>query len=148
MDAWRLTISGFHYLGLCAIGSFVVRIINGLFKAFSIQDAEAGEESATLYQGFGGFWLAFLKAISGFAGGPKIRDLCLPYFIGVAELAAYPILFFRNDLLVIGGWIVIKTAGSWSVWATSRGSFNRFLFGNVQVLVLSYLWLARYVVKV
>lgn len=148
MSGWRLGISGCHYVVLCVVGSLVVRAINCIFKAFAILDGEhlaVGETND--FRGFDGFWKAFGVGFIGFVH-PSIRDLWLPFLIGVAELAAYPVLFFRNDLLVIGGWIIVKTAGSWGVWARSRTAYNRFLFGNVLIIAISYLWLSRYIVKV
>ena len=61
------------------------------------------------------------------------------------ELATYPVLLRLGYLPVIGGWLALKTAGSWGGWSISRTSFNRFLLNNILELAISYFWLARYV---
>jgi len=65
-------------------------------------------------------------------------DYLHPYWLGVAELAAYPVLLATDNAEYIGAWLVFKTLPLWGVWSKQRSSYNRFLVGNALVLILSY----------
>ncbi len=71
-------------------------------------------------------------------------DLWIPFYIGLGELLAFPILMRLKFYALIGGWIAIKSAGSWGGWRTSRTSFTRFLLATILILLISY-GLARFV---
>jgi len=72
-------------------------------------------------------------------------DLGLPTLIGFAEIASFPVLIVLGQYNLIGGWIVIKTAGQWSGWTKSRTSFNRFLLANILNLSVSYFLLSHWI---
>ena len=71
----------------------------------------------------------------------------LSQWIGIIELAAYPVLLILGQILIIGRWIGIKTEGGWMGWQASRTSFNRLLVFNLLNLAVSYFWLFHYVQK-
>jgi hypothetical protein len=135
---WMLTISKTQYALLCLAAAVGMRLFICLLKARAIQGGEADQGQRWR------FWHAYWVAFRGFGGG-KIEDLWLPLLIGFSELVAYPVLLKTGQLLVIGGWVGIKTAGSWGAWQTSRTSYNRFLVANILNLAISYFWLSRYV---
>lgn len=148
--ASRFSIPIWRYVVYCLLASLAVRFIACFFKAFGIQEGEhlTGERLTKTgdkneYKNFG---KAFLMAFRGFGGG-RIEDLWLPYLLGAFELAAYPVLFALDRFEIVGGWLVLKVAGSWRVWTELRTPFNRFLFLNVLILALAYFWLFRYVVR-
>jgi hypothetical protein len=91
------------------------------------------------------WWKRWWAAFWTFGYEPGINDMWLPFLIGVVELSAYPVLFCLGRMEIVGGWLVIKTAGQWSAWGRSRTAFNRFLFGNLCSLGLAYFVLARFV---
>lgn len=143
--ACRFSIPIWRYGVYCLLASLVVRLVSCVFKAFGIKEGEAlpktGDKNE--YKNFG---KAFFMAFRGFGGG-RIEDLWLPYLLGALELAAYPVLFALDRFEIVGGWLVLKVAGTWRVWTELRTPFNRFLFLNVLVLAFAYFWLFRYVVR-
>lgn len=87
------------------------------------------------------FWYSFSGWSARHAG---VDDYLLPVIIGISEIIVYPVFMASGHLEVVGGWLVIKTAGQWGKWAQSRTAFNRFLVGNLSVLAVSY-WLTRFI---
>ena len=72
-------------------------------------------------------------------GGSVLTDpKHLPTMIGLIELAAYPILMVIGQMVVIGAWLGIKTAGGWMGWQTSRTAFNRFLLFNLVNILVAF----------
>jgi hypothetical protein len=139
IDGWELTIPVWHYLMICLIGTFVVRVVLTNFKASSIVKGEYVNIQISNY------FEAYYKSFIGFGTTDKdVNDHLLTLIIGFAELAAYPLLIFLNQPLVIGGWIAVKTAGQWGYWDKNRTAFNRYLFGNIMVIAISFLWLAQF----
>ena len=139
------SISVFRYLFYCFLTSLIIRAISCLFKARGIQGREHLTKEGDKNE-YGEYWRAYWIAFKGFGGG-RIEDLWLPYLLGVCELAAYPVLLTFDRFEIIGGWLVLKVAGSWKVWEDLRTPFNRFLFLNVLNVAIAYFWLSRYVVK-
>jgi len=120
------------------IASILIRIVLSLLKADSLHNevvnaADGVRNRLAALSYLGRCRVAFL----GFAGPQEIRDYWIPTFIGFSELLVYPMLINSDRLAVLGGWLAIKTAGQWRVWATSRNAFNRFLLGNLLVLWIS-----------
>lgn len=71
---------------------------------------------------------------------PSIDDYWLPFFVGWAELFTFPFIFNCGSKEIIGGWLVFKAIGSWQT-NNQRTAINKFIFGNILVLVSSYfLW--------
>jgi hypothetical protein len=143
--ATRFSIPVWRYLLYCFLASLMLRFIVCLFKARGIQGREHLTKDGDKNE-YREFWKAYLIAFRGVGGG-RIEDLWLPYLLGVCELAAYPVLFAFDRFEIVGGWLVLKVAGSWRVWEDLRTPFNRFLFLNVLNLAIAYFWLYRYVVR-
>lgn len=151
MSGSHLTVPLALYLARVLAAALLVRLTLSAFKAFAIG---AGEHLQMLPQATAGTkvqtidrsWIQrFIWAFSSRSGDAGIDDYWLPFIIGVAELSAYPVLLSSNRLDVIGGWLLIKTAGQWRIWERSRTAFNRFLVGNLCAFAISYLWLTRFV---
>ena len=145
---WYLSISPILFLLYCMIVSLIVRVIIMIFKTFALKDRV--NELSTSYS----FWGTFFRAFTGFGFSGKdvndnhlyrdVNDNLLSFFIGAIEAGAYALFIFVNQPLLIGGWLALKTAGQWKNWAKTRTVFNRFLFGNILVILLSYFWLSHY----
>ena len=76
-------------------------------------------------------------------------DYWLPAIIGSLELAMYPIFMQTYDkwYYIVGGWVTIKAAARWGKWKESRTPYNRFLLGNLIVIIISYLFLKNFIIK-
>lgn len=157
LSGWSLSIDGLYYVLAAICASIAIRAILAIFKAWGIGDGEPHnfiEEknvpgAARELQKKS--WLRrALSSFRGFGGPPElsasINDYWLPTIIGIAELVSYPVFLSIGNITVIGAWIAIKTAGQWRVWEKSRTAFNRFLVGNILVLLVSYFWLTKYVI--
>jgi hypothetical protein len=135
------------YLLVCFVGAIALRPLQGLFKAWALKYDDVPCEQKNSHQGNDkGYWRIYLKHVKGFALG-KSSDLWLPTIIGFIELAVYPILLALGQIVIVGAWMGIKTAGAWSGWKTSTTAFNRFLLFNILNLLIAY-FLARLVQKV
>jgi hypothetical protein len=119
--ASNFSIPIWRYVLYCFLASLALRLIACVFKAFGIQGgehlAETGDKNE--YKHFG---KAFLMAFRGFGGG-RIEDLWLPYFLGVFELAAYPVLFAldRFELLFLQCLRSIALVPHFHPWFTAEG---------------------------
>jgi hypothetical protein len=82
-------------------------------------------------------WTGFKLCFGGVNKYKEHSDLWLPTAIGLFELAIYPILICLGYYGVLGGWIGIKTAGSWMGYTKSRTSFNRFLLFNILTILIA-----------
>ncbi len=91
------------------------------------------------------YWRAFRECFKGFGQYKAHADMWLNAAIGFCELFAYPILLKTDNYAIIGGWIVIRTAGNWGGWSVSRTSFNRYLLNMIAELVLAYFCLYSFV---
>jgi hypothetical protein len=144
-----ITVSIIFYLINCAVITLIIRGIMCVWRAFAIGAGEHLDESTRISskksQNEGNYLCRFLKSFGGFCGHKNIQDYWLPTIIGFAELVSYPILIYQDQIVIIGGWLAIKTAGQWKGWKNSLTTFNRFLLGNILVLAFSYLWLLRYI---
>ena len=139
LDGWAVSISPWLYLITCASLSIVVRVVHCFIKALSTGTGEHGRELTNW-----SFRKRFCAAFSGF-GDARIADHWLGTVIGFAEIAFYPVLIFSNNLPVIGGWLAIKTAGSWDLWHKQPRAFNRFLISNLVNLGIAYFVILRWI---
>jgi hypothetical protein len=155
---WALKVHPVLLLAFAMGGATFVRLFLSFWKALAVStgefdvcrdadepDRDAGsrlreEDEDCLDR----FWLVFWGWSERLSIGA--RDYWLNFFIGVAELCAYPVLIASGQVEVIGGWVAIKTAGQWQAWQKCRTSFNRFLLGNILILAISYLWLQHFVI--
>jgi hypothetical protein len=120
----------FCYVALAIASSAAVRVVSTLLQ---------GLEAQLQGKGFAH------HAKQAFVGNrPAIKDqqeggdYWSPFFLGLIESFAYPILIVYSDWAVIGAWFTLKTIAQYGHWATSRATFNRFLIGNGLVLVGAY----------
>jgi hypothetical protein len=65
--------------------------------------------------------------------------------LGVLEALSYPVLMVTDNWSFIGAWLGFKTVAQWSVWQNKREAFNRFLIGNLLLLIISLLLLSKFV---
>jgi hypothetical protein len=144
LPPWQLLIPACSYLLLCAFATVGLRCLFSAFRACAIMrgdfpdsDKEPGKDWH--------FWQAFWESFKGFSQSKAHADLWLNAFIGFFELAAYPILLKTETYSIIGGWLIIRTAGNWGGWSVSRTSYNRYLLNIILELAIAYFWLARYV---
>lgn len=142
-EGWQFEpwASKFWYFLLCAILAIGLRLLHSVWRAFAVARGDfpdANPENTKKWAE------AFKLCLSGFNQFKEHSDLFIPTFVGFFELMAYPVLLTLGQCTLIGGWILIKTAGSWSGYQKSRTSFNRFLLFNILTLFLAY-WLSRYI---
>ncbi|MBU0503342.1 MAG: hypothetical protein V1842_00605 [Candidatus Omnitrophota bacterium] len=147
MDILRLLPEGkFLFIWACLIilFSIVIRLILCIFKAIAIKQGEADYKEEykeeDLYITFRDrrFGEIFQRLFFSCEGDSHIDDYFLPTLVGAFELVLFPILLFRRwDMIAF--WITIKTAGNLGLRGKSRTSYNRFLFGNILVLMFSYI---------
>lgn len=141
---WQLTISPFKYLLLCIVGTVALRLISSVFRAWAVQRGDF-PDSITEPGKSWSFRRAFWECFKGFGKSKAHADFWTNALIGFAELAAYPVLLKMESLTVIGAWLALRTAFSWSGWSISRTSFNRFILINVLELAIAYFGLSRFV---
>jgi hypothetical protein len=137
---WYLSVPVTYYLLLCIVGTIALRAVFFTFRAWAVQRGDFPDSASNSRRDAGvspelgegwPFWRAFWECFKGFSTQKAHADLWLNGLIGFAELVAYPVLLKTGYLTVIGGWVLLKTAGSWSGWRVSRTSFNRFLLNNI-----------------
>jgi hypothetical protein len=139
---WRVTSLG-CYFAIAVIVALAERLLLIFFRSLAVArgdfpDAKEGHNTHPMSRGFG-------IMLCGFGRQKEHADFWLPFFIGLAELLAYPVFVRVDAYELLGGWLVLKTAGQWSGWQHSRTSFNRFLLANIINVFVAYFWLSRYV---
>lgn len=117
----------------CAVlaGAILVRFVMALLRSLELH---YGKEQ----RAFGDAVVSSFKGIHGHNAKPKDNDYWFPFFIGVLELSAYPILLSTGALTAVGAWIALKTAAMWKTWSEDRPVFNRFLIGNALIVLLAF----------
>lgn len=125
----------------CSIIVFTlgIRIVLSMFKTAAIRQGEAGYRFIKLTRRQA-FWWSFWSL----GHHRNLDDYWLPAIIGIMEFFFYPILIVSNEWIFISAWLGIKTVVQWKKWPESRTPYNRFLFGNLIVIVLSYFFLTRF----
>ena len=122
------------------------RVAHSLLRARAIQIGDFPHEKDREHEAvIKNYWKAFWLCFRGYNEHKEHSDQWIPAGIGLIELAAYPVLLVLGQIVIIGGWIGIKTAGGWMGWHASRTSFNRFLLFNLLNLVVAYFWLSHFV---
>ncbi|MGA2093409.1 MAG: hypothetical protein ABSH16_08395 [Sedimentisphaerales bacterium] len=123
-----------EYLFSIIIACLIIRIIIAALKAM------------TSCKTYGGYFSEFWKCFSSIASQDESHtDYWHPFFLGIVELSAYPVLMVTNHWSFIGAWLAFKTIAQWKIWAEKRTTFNRFLIGNALTLFVSLLWLTHFV---
>jgi hypothetical protein len=132
-NAWYLIVAGGFTL--------VIRAILSCFKAWALNNGERDDlSSKSTNPKFAGTGFKKLFVMSFLSKGKdwRIDDYWLPVIIGYSELIIFPILMAKGWFVVIGAWMVIKTASTWAAWQKTRTAYNRFLLGNIFSLGASY----------
>ncbi len=133
LDAWSSPPCGFYVLVF--ILSLGVRAVVCLSRAWQISFRSPPERH------FGRiFWQNFKGQVRQ---NPDESDYLLPFFVGTAELLAFPYLMRLQAWSVLGAWIGFKTLAQFEEWKTSRNAFNRYLFSTALVIFFSF-FLARH----
>ena len=109
------------------------RILLNIFKATAIRHGEADSEKIKFSDW--GKWEAFWKSFFSWGHHKNIDDYYLPSIIGGIELFIYPFLMFIEQWVFIAMLIGLKTAVHWGKWQEVRTAYNRFLLGNLVVIV-------------
>ncbi len=139
MSSWLVKNPTLPYLVICALLVLVVRIAHCMFKTWSVGSGEHGEDIAKW-----SFKKRFGHAFWGFYHD-KLADHWLGAIIGFAEISFYPVLMLTNNLSAIGGWLAIKTAGSWQLWRDNPIAFNRWLVTNLINLAIAYFLTVKWI---
>ncbi|HWM46373.1 MAG TPA: hypothetical protein VNR11_05600 [Xanthobacteraceae bacterium] len=143
---WCLNIPFWRYFGIVIVLALVVRIALSALRAPKLAYEAKGS--------FRTYFVMFFRTFSGFhpklpGSDPKGEglppDYWYPFFLGVLELTAYPILIAINAQTGIGAWIALKALAQWKVWAEDRAVFNLFLIGNAMNVLLAFLVLKQFV---
>jgi hypothetical protein len=140
MFDWQINpaIGLIGYISYCVIASIIVRLVVSYFKAWAIYSGIMANILSVGCLDRLKYWAKlYWHCIEGYTGEEKHRDYCSPCFLGLMELALYPVALFIGQPLLIGGWLGVKTAGQFHLWHESRNAFNRFLIGNLLVVVLA-----------
>jgi hypothetical protein len=142
-SGWQFapSVSKARYFFLCLVFALVLRLLHSAWRAFAVTRGDFPDAKESNIKKWGE---AFKLCLGGFNKFKEHSDLFLPTVIGFFELASYPVLLALGQYSIIGGWVLIKTAGSWTGYKKSRTSFNRFLVFNILTLLLAY-WLSYYV---
>ncbi|HZC81825.1 MAG TPA: hypothetical protein VE222_08935 [Nitrospiraceae bacterium] len=141
IDLLGVSIRPLSYYVLCAgLLSLAVRVVMALLK---VPERKNGKTR----------FVSFIDNLKGFGSNRQVDDYLYeelddywyPFFLGFLEFLSYPVLIAADLWSFIGAWLVIKTAGQWEHWKKSRHIFNRFLIGNVLVIILSLLIMVEFV---
>lgn len=146
------------YIILIFVLVLIIRVVQSFFKAFAIRHGEADEtrkeneergndHNPKLFSQEYNWFEAFYHSFLSNAGHSKIDDYWIPSVIGAIELFVFPFLMVEGAWQIIGAWLVIKTASIWAKWNNLRTPYNRFLLGNLLVLVSSLFLLTRILIK-
>lgn len=144
LPLYQLSIPRLVYLLYCALATVGLRCVFFAFRACAVTRGDFPGSERQPGVGWT-FRKAFWECFVGFSEHRAHADLWLNAAIGFCELAAYPVLLKTENFSIIGGWLVIRTAGNWSGWSVSRTSFNRYLLNIIFELALAYFWLSNYV---
>jgi hypothetical protein len=65
-------------------------------------------------------------------------DFWHPFALGLLELAAFPIAVAVGAWPGVAAWFTLKTVAQWDAWKQNRHMFNRFLIGNLLLVILAW----------
>ena len=127
----------FWYLPLVLGFTLFIRFLLCFTKTIEIKLGGLDDASEKLSCKYG--WReTTMKAFCNKFENEKVKDYFLPSIVGLIELCTFPILMYSNLYEYIGGWITLKTLGQWKMWAESRTIYNRFIIGNLLLVIFSY----------
>jgi hypothetical protein len=140
----QFSIPLWRYFLYCFLATVGLRILFFFFRASAVTRGDFPGSERQPGVGWT-FWQAFWECFRGYSQHRAHADFLLNAYIGFFELAAYPVLLKTENYSIIGGWLVIRTAGNWSGWSVSRTSFNRYLLNIILELALAYFVLSHFV---
>ncbi len=120
--------------------SLVVRAVISVFKAWMLAISEKLNGCP-----FKNFWDVFLD--KNILIKIKEKDYFLPFLIGFLEMSFCPYLMSIQRWDAIGAWLSLKTVAQFTRWGKDRNVFQRFLLGNILILLFSFFILSRFFVK-
>ncbi len=125
----------FCYWLFAFVAPLIIRVITSAFVAWRLSKG-APRETWLTRKFWSGQWFDVFK---GWDTRDEIpADYWLPYFIGVLEMLAYPLLIWNNEPAVIGAWLALKTADRLRYAdQEKRGLYNRYLLANALILAAS-----------
>ncbi|MBU0561302.1 MAG: hypothetical protein KKD86_20045, partial [Bacteroidetes bacterium] len=91
------------------------------------------------------YWACFKHSLIGYDEDSTKADYWYPYIIGVFELLIYPFIISSGLWIGVALWLTLKTLPQWGEWKNNRAIFNRFLIGNVIVLILAFVFMTQFV---
>jgi len=77
-----------------------------------------------------------IRCYLGNSNNVDVRDYAHPFFLGCVELTAYPIIL-QYEWKILPIWLGYKTLVHWKNWYERREAYNRFLIGNILVIISS-----------
>lgn len=123
--------------------ALIARILMNMFKTAAIRQGEADSEKDQFSTKWGR-WKTFYISFWSSGGHRNIDDYYLPLIIGILEMFIYPFLILLEQWTFIGILIGSKTAVHWGKWQETRTAYNRFLFGNLLVLTVSFFLMSSF----
>ena len=123
--------------------SVLIRLILCLTKAIECKQGGLDTKDKRLSEQLG-FWKALGLSFISNSKDENLDDYLLPSFIGLIELMILPILIYSNLYKVIGAWIAIKAFAQWKRWELSRTIYNRFVLGNLLVILFSFILYTKF----
>lgn len=135
LHSWKLSDPCCYFVFVFTLG-LIVRIIICLLRAFDKDDNTLKIFTENFKKYFLGFYTSDKK---------DHADHWLTFILGILELSIYPILIVTQNWSFIGAWLAYKAVAQWKVWEENRNSFNRFLIGNLIVLLVAYFILTRFI---
>lgn len=133
LNAWSINNLP-AFLILVPVLSLFIRVVSCVLRAMEI---DTSSDKA--------FHIRFRESFLGISPDPKKVDYWHAFLLGCVEFACYPVLMATGAWNVIGAWLGFKTLAQWKHWTEYRPAFNRFLFCNALVLILSLLVMVRFV---
>lgn len=124
------------FLILVIVYGLCIRLFLSMLRAFDVDSSPLSSIRSNTIEYFCGFYLSTETDHS---------DHWLTFILGIIELSIYPILIVTHNWSFIGAWLGFKTVAQWGTWGKNRNTFNRFLIGNVIVLLVSYLLLTGFI---
>jgi len=140
----NIRFDDYYFVWLVA-SAVVIRLIMGALRTAILLWPPTEDLYETPKEKFSGSFLKLLwQDVSSRSPSARVRDYFQNFFVGLFELAVYPVLISHMEFAPLGAWVGLKTVAQWGEWKTDRGTFNRFLLGNALVIIAA-IWLATMV---
>ncbi len=129
-----------YYL-LAFLFTIFIRVAISSFKALMLMNSP-GKTRGSFFEIW---WIIFWDNSARVSSDE--RDYRLPFYIGFLEMCIYPFLMHCDKWEMIGAWLTFKTVGQFHRWGENRSTFQRFLLGNILVLLCSFFILSRFFIN-